>query len=90
MRLILSAGLVRVILSKRNLLTLLTKLDRPGSWRTIFKAKAGLEIAALAVSAETDAEHYLDRVPGVMHPVTEGDIIRESEAGVAPPTADAA
>jgi hypothetical protein len=55
---------VWVVLSKRNLLALLSKLEMPGSAQTI-------EMEGVYVSSEPDAEHYGDRVPGEMHPFTQ-------------------
>jgi hypothetical protein len=65
--------LVAVTLSRRNLLTLLAKLDGypPNSECTIvFPGGEGPE---LLVHAEEDAEHYARRIapPGPMHPDTE-------------------
>jgi hypothetical protein len=60
-----------VVLSERNLLTLLSKLYTPGSECEI---GGGNEYApGLHVRAETDAAHYQDRPfpPGPMHPETE-------------------
>lgn len=59
-----------LILSERNVLTLLTKLYTPGSACEI----AGDPIdAPINVRVETDAKHYADRPtpPGPMHPTTE-------------------
>jgi hypothetical protein len=61
-----------VVLSRRNLLTLLHKLEMAGSSRTL----AGGDCAAgfeLVVRAEGDDEHYAEREegPGPMHPQTE-------------------
>jgi len=56
-----------VVLSRRNLLALLHKLDMPGSNRTIIKP------CGTIVRCETDEEHYTGRyIPiGIMHPDTE-------------------
>lgn len=74
MKLDIEDRLVRVTLSKRNLLSLLTKLDMQGSHRTIFTLDN--PHAVLVVTAETDEQHYGDREypPGEMHPQTEADI----------------
>lgn len=64
----------RIILSRRNLLALLQKLDMPGSYRTIIAPESEGEFV---VSAETDEEHYQGRTPGVMHPLTE-EFIRKA------------
>lgn len=60
---------VEVVLSRRNLLSLLSKLDHDWSARTIFNGD-------IVVRAEEDDEHYGDRTPGQMHPATEADIAR--------------
>lgn len=61
-------NVIRVVLSRRNLLTLLTKLDWPESHCTI-------ENDGVYVSSESDQTHYAGRVPpGEMHPVTEAAI----------------
>jgi hypothetical protein len=66
---------IHVVLSERNIKTLLTKLSMEGSARTIFKLPqedtAGY---LLIVSSQKDEEHYGDVTPGVMHPQTEKDI----------------
>lgn len=63
-----NGAIVDVILSRRNLLSLLHKLDMPGSARTLFRDVDGLR---LVVRAETDEEHYAEREPGAVHPETE-------------------
>ena len=63
-----------VILSRRNLLSLLHKLDMPGSQRTLIGPGR-----CVVVMAEDDDEHYKDRGvvgPGKMHPETEEFIKR--------------
>jgi hypothetical protein len=61
--------IVKITLSKRNLLALLQKLEMPGSKRTIYILDNGV---ALGVTAESDEVHYADREPaGAMHPETE-------------------
>ena len=60
-----AAGVIRVTLSRRNLRTLLLKLDEPESAKTIMKhTDAGL----VFVRAEDDEGHYDGRRPGEMHP----------------------
>lgn len=54
-----------VELSRRNLLTLLHKLDMPGSARTIIKPGGTI------IKVVTDEEAYGDRAPGAAHPDTE-------------------
>jgi len=65
---------LRVILSRRNLLALLTKLDMPGSQRTIYKD-------SVYVTAEDDVKHYGDRQPGPMHPMTETMVLQVDGEG---------
>lgn len=69
MRLDYVDGLVFVTLSRRNLLSLLAKLDGhpPGSSCTLGKG-------SVWVRAEEDAAHYGSRTPGPMHPETEEEI----------------
>lgn len=62
---------VIVRLSRRNLLSLLTKLDHPESARTIYRDTDG---GFLAVVAESDEAHYKDRQPGPMVGWTEREI----------------
>lgn len=64
-------------LSRRNLLTLLHKLDMPGSARTITNryiyADGILVDGICVIKAEDDFEHYGERSegPGAMHPDSE-------------------
>lgn len=61
---------VSVTLSRRNLLTLLHKLDVPDSQRTIRRLTD--DNIAVWVRAEDDAEHYgTARTPGPVHPSSE-------------------
>lgn len=64
----------RVVLSRRNLLALLTKLDIQGSMRTIYTE--GLYGEPFMVSSEENDVHYGGRAvpPGEMHPLTESTI----------------
>lgn len=69
---------MRIVLSRRNLLALLHKLDMPGSARTIeghYIYVDGILLpadGAFLVSSEDDEEHYAGRVPaGIMHQETE-------------------
>jgi hypothetical protein len=64
-----------IALSKRNLLTLLHKLEFPGSKRTIIKPTSTGDVV---VSVVTDEEAYRNRAPGPMHPDTE-DFIHDME-----------
>lgn len=59
-------------LSRRNLLTLLAKLD--GHPRD---SECALYREGWIVKAEDDAVHYLGRKPGPMHPDTEKEIRRK-------------
>lgn len=61
----------RITLSRRNLLTLLHKLDVPDSRRTIFKD-------GIFVAAEEDSVHYGDVRPGRMSADTEAYIREHS------------
>ena len=57
---------VEVRLSRRNLKTLLLKLDEPSSVNTLIRhVEGGL---FLIVIGEDDDTHYGDREPGPMHP----------------------
>lgn len=77
MRVDLSAGVVRVTLSERNLVALLVKLHQPCSKRTISGRYAYhngelLDEVVLVVRSEPDALHYKGREPaGAMDPATE-------------------
>lgn len=59
-----------VELTRRNLTALLSKLDGnpPGSFCTIIDPDY-----RVAVKAVEDAEHYSERAPGDMHPLTRVD-----------------
>lgn len=70
-----------VVLSRRNLLALLHKLDMPGSLRTLTNSDVEIEGEyaegfVFCLQAESDGEHYAKRpdAPGAMHPLTEGFI----------------
>lgn len=81
------APVVRVALSRRNLLALLAKLSQPGSARTITGGYCYLDGAlvdlTLVLVAEPDELHYAEREPaGVMHADTEAAVAR-TEADVA-------
>ena len=62
---------VRVRLSRRNLVALLTKLRDPESKKTIYRECGDI---ALYVVVEPDAQHYARREPGAMAPWTEAAI----------------
>lgn len=62
-------GVIRVALSRRNLMTMLAKLDIPQSKRMM--VFPGFEGPELQILAEEDAQHYADRPPpGDVHPDT--------------------
>jgi hypothetical protein len=65
-----------VVLSRRNLLSLLHKVEMPGSFCTIVKPDG------TAIKAEPDEVHYANRVggPGTMHPDTEQFVADLEEA----------
>lgn len=66
MRLEMRNGMLVMILSERNLRTLLTKLRQGDSACTIVCQ------GIVAVRAEHDEQHYENRIaPGEMHPTTE-------------------
>jgi hypothetical protein len=64
-----------VYLTRRNLLTLLNKLDRPDSSRTIIKCDTDHPkypcTRMTAVIAVEDADYYTDRQAGPVHPMDE-------------------
>ena len=71
-----------VYLSRRNLLTLLSKLDRvkegQASACTIIKRDTEHErfsqsLKEIMVTAVEDKEYYIDRMPGMVHPLDERD-----------------
>lgn len=66
-------GFTTLILSRRNLLTLLAKLDGfpPNSACSIV---GGCEAPNIWVKAEEDEVHYAGRPASEMHPITEGRI----------------
>ena len=62
-----------IFLSRRNLLTLLNKLERPESRKTIIKCDTAHKkypcTTPTIVTAVEDSDYYTDRGPGdVMHP----------------------
>lgn len=72
-----------VTLSRRNLLSLLHKLDMPGSARTLRSANCQQQGWVLEVRCEDDEEHYGARGfgPGEMHPETE-DFLADAEGPI--------
>lgn len=59
---------IRIVLSRRNLQSLLAKLDIEWSAKTIYQED---DQGNIWVSAEENEIHYEDRTPGPMHPSTE-------------------
>ncbi len=74
-----NATLIKVQLSKRNLETLLHKIDEPDSERTITRRLNNGNM--LIVSSEDNDTHYKDRPAGAMHPREEERISRP-ETGI--------
>jgi len=64
---------VYVTLSRRNLMTLLTKLEHPESARTIYRDFPDIG-CTLVLKAEPDDIHYRNRTPGPMADWTEREI----------------
>lgn len=63
-----------VTLSKRNLETLLAKLERADSMRMLIRQpEPGV---VLTVTAEDNDEHYRDRPAGEVHPIEETQVSR--------------
>lgn len=71
-----------IVLSRRNLLALLTKLDGhpPNSHCMI---EGGYEARGVVIRAEEDEAHYSERPAGEMHPDTEERITKPA-TGVEP------
>lgn len=80
----LASGALKVVLSRRNLLTLLTKMSLGDSACTIGVLT---DQGTVFVQSEADSQHYDSRTyaPGDMAPVTEA-MIREFDAHEHPPT----
>ena len=57
-----------ILLSKRNLLALLNKVDDPDSLKTIYKWTGGVNVK---IVAEPDDLHYGEGEPGMMSAKTE-------------------
>lgn len=79
MKLEMEDGVAVVRLSRRNLRSLLHKLDMEGSARTLERMER-TDCRPLRVIAEDDEEHYAGRVPGPMHPLTESAILEPLDA----------
>ena len=70
-------GGIQLTLSRRNLLTLLRKLDgHPADSKCTIEG--GDDAAGVFVKAEEDDVHYADRPAGRMHPETEMHITAPS------------
>ena len=69
----LPGGSYKLVLSRRNLLTLLAKLDEPYSHRTLYKMMDGPG-SYFIVTAEEDSDHYIGRSAGPMSPLTEATL----------------
>lgn len=71
-----------IVLSKRNLLTLLSKVDDPSSRKTLLAGRGGVNGVGdqtLIVKCETDEVHYAQRRPaGPMSESTEAFIATTS------------
>lgn len=70
-----------ITLSKRNLLSLLSKVDDPNSARTLYKRT---ELGVIRVVSEDDATHYGSKTPGPMSKETEDYIKSHSRVKEAP------
>lgn len=70
MELVVTGQKIEVVLSERNLLSLLVKLYQPESLRTLERWSADFQ-HILSMRVETDKEHYGDRKPGPRSPETE-------------------
>ena len=69
-------SLPTITLSRRNLLTLLSKLEQPNSARTLIKP------GGTVVKVETDEQHYKGREPGRANDESEA-FVRDLEAFLA-------
>jgi hypothetical protein len=76
MKLMVQANMVKVVLSRRNLLSLLHKLSVSDSEATLVK-HIGRD--TLIVQAEHDESHYAGETPGQMRSDTEAFIRRNDE-----------
>jgi len=66
----------RLELTRRNLTTLLAKLDDPASNRTLMKQQEAAEGDAwIVVVAVEDQAHYADRAPGEVYMPTSGETL---------------
>jgi len=66
--------MLEITLSRRNLLSMLHKLEMTGSGRAIIKPAGDTDEVMIHVA--TDEEVYADRLPGPMHPETEKFVAR--------------
>lgn len=79
---IIPAKIVKISLSRRNLLYLLSCLDNAWSEndRKLYR-RQGADAPVLIVEAQEDAQHYGTRRPGEMHPSAEAYIREHVEPG---------
>jgi len=79
---------VQVYLSRRNLLTLLSKLDRAEGGENTFGTVIKSDIAhkqypqshdKIWVTAVEDADYYTDREPGIVAPIDEQRMAAQAE-----------
>ena len=63
-------GLVTVELTRRNLESLLAKLDDPASVHTLFDGQNKVQVVAVE-----NEEHYSDRAPGPVYMPTSGEFL---------------
>lgn len=77
---IIGFGVADITLSRRNLRTLLAKLDdHPADGEKSIARWDG--VATVIVRAEEDEVHYAERPAGKMHPETESEIARQQREG---------
>lgn len=66
-------GVIHLVLSRRNLLSLLVKLDQGDSARTLVK---DFPSARVVITSEDDPTHYAETTPGPMSAQTEEELVR--------------
>lgn len=74
----------QVFLTRRNLLTLLSKLDRAGSSSTLCSIvknddthpKYPQSMPLIVITAVEDDDYYTDRSAGPVHPIDEARIVK--------------
>lgn len=80
MRVDYDGAVITIVLSKRNLLTLLNKVEDEESAKTLVKNEGHIK---LVVRVEDDFTHYHNRPeggPGKVHPKHDPSLTREMEA----------